>query len=83
MSLKNVYKDIQPNVIDNELLARVLNEQAPKGEAGKLKIEEGINFPTVVEIRIEFLSKYNQLSHSLPTQSTNRKNRSKRVKKIQ
>lgn len=56
MSFDLVFKDIQPTVIDNEMLNRVLDAQKPKGEAGRLFVEEGIEFSEVEVLRLEFMS---------------------------
>lgn len=56
MSFKNVYKNIQPMVIDNEMLNKVIDSQRPKGEAGRLVREEGIAFNEVDVLRLEFMS---------------------------
>ena len=47
----------EPNVISHDLLHKLVINQGPEGEAGKLFHEDGIKLEEVEEIRIEFLSK--------------------------
>lgn len=58
MSFKNVFLDIQPTVIDNEMLYRVIDEQGPRGEAGRLRREEGVSLSEIDTIRLEYMSIY-------------------------
>lgn len=47
---------VQPRVINQEMLINLVIDQGPKGEAGKLFFEDGIELDKTKEIRIEFLS---------------------------
>ncbi|XP_043523313.1 dynein regulatory complex subunit 3-like isoform X3 [Frieseomelitta varia] len=49
---------VQPRVINQDMLINLVIEQGPKGEAGKLFYEDGINLHETRKIRIEFLSMY-------------------------
>lgn len=51
-------KFVQPRVINQDMLINLVIEQGPKGEAGKLFYEDGINLHETRKIRIEFLSTY-------------------------
>lgn len=46
--------DSVPSVINKELLIKSIIDQGPKGEAGRLFLEDGIEFDRVKEIRLEF-----------------------------
>lgn len=48
-------KDEAPQVIDEAMIQKCIQDLFPKGEAGKLTREEGIPLDEVQEIRIEFL----------------------------
>ncbi|XP_076383477.1 dynein regulatory complex subunit 3 isoform X2 [Megalopta genalis] len=45
---------VQPRVINQNMLIKLIVEQGPKGEAGKLFFNDGINLKETKEIRIEF-----------------------------
>ncbi|XP_076657894.1 dynein regulatory complex subunit 3 [Halictus rubicundus] len=45
-----------PRTINKNMLINLIIEQGPKGEAGKLFFEDGINLEETKEIRIEFLN---------------------------
>lgn len=49
-----LYDSIEPNVIDEEMLQRAVEEQGPKEEAGVLAKKEGINFKDVKELQLDF-----------------------------
>lgn len=49
---------VQPRVINQDMLLSLVIEQGPKGIAGKLFYEDGIELNEIKEIRIEFLSTY-------------------------
>lgn len=56
MSDKIIHADLEIGVIDLILLKKVIDDHAPKGEAGRLTREEGIPWDEVEIIRLEFLS---------------------------
>ncbi|XP_076169767.1 dynein regulatory complex subunit 3 isoform X2 [Ptiloglossa arizonensis] len=47
---------VQPRTINQNMLINIIIDQGPKGEAGKLFFEDGINLNETKEIRIEFLN---------------------------
>ncbi|XP_054851491.1 dynein regulatory complex subunit 3 [Eublepharis macularius] len=49
-----LYDSIEPNVIDEEMLQKAVEEQGPKEEAGQLAKREGINFKDVKELQLDF-----------------------------
>lgn len=49
-----LYDSIEPNVIDEEMLQKAVEEQGPKEEAGQLAKKEGINFKDVTELQLDF-----------------------------
>lgn len=55
--MSRMYDSIEPNVIDEEMLQRAVEEQGPKEEAGQLAKKEGINFKDVKELQLDFRSK--------------------------
>ena len=46
----------EPKVINNALLEKCVQEQGPKGEAGRLAQIEKVPLEEVPQIRLEFLS---------------------------
>ncbi|XP_042293758.1 dynein regulatory complex subunit 3 [Sceloporus undulatus] len=49
-----LYDSIEPNVIDEEMLQKAVEEQGPQEEAGQLAKREGINFKEVKELQLDF-----------------------------
>lgn len=49
-----IHKDLEPGVINNQMLEKLIIEQGPKGVAGRLFRMEKINFNIITVIRIEF-----------------------------
>uniref|UniRef100_A0A8D0BYG9 Dynein regulatory complex subunit 3 n=1 Tax=Salvator merianae TaxID=96440 RepID=A0A8D0BYG9_SALMN len=49
-----LYDSIEPNVIDDEMLQKAVEEQGPQEEAGQLAKKEGINFKDVKELQLDF-----------------------------
>ncbi|XP_031826425.1 dynein regulatory complex subunit 3 isoform X2 [Nomia melanderi] len=47
---------VQPHAINQNMLRKLIIDQGPKGEAGKLFFEDGIHLEETKEIRIEFLN---------------------------
>lgn len=48
------YDTVEPSVIDEALLKLCVEDQGPKGEAGKIAQKEGIDFKDVKELRLDF-----------------------------
>lgn len=61
--LRVIHKDLEPGVINDEMLERLILEQGFKGEAGRLARFEPIKYENVTVLRIEFqnLLKINHL----------------------
>ncbi|KAJ7305978.1 hypothetical protein JRQ81_010344 [Phrynocephalus forsythii] len=49
-----LYDSIEPNVINEEMLQKAVEEQGPQEEAGQLAKKEGINFKDVKELQLDF-----------------------------
>jgi len=45
---------IEPAVIDEDMLRRAVEEQGPKGEAGEIAREEGVDFANADSLRLDF-----------------------------
>ncbi|XP_062999096.1 dynein regulatory complex subunit 3 [Elgaria multicarinata webbii] len=52
--MSRLYDSIEPNVIDEEMLQKAVEEQGPREEAGLLAKKEGINFKDVKELQLDF-----------------------------
>nr|XP_014339812.1 PREDICTED: leucine-rich repeat-containing protein 48-like [Latimeria chalumnae] len=52
--MSRLYDTIEPNVIDEEMLLKAVEEQGPKEEAGKIAKKEGIDFNDVTHLRLDF-----------------------------
>lgn len=61
--LEVIHKDLEPGVINDEMLKKLILEQGFKGEAGRLALLEPINYGNVTVLRLEFqnLLKINHL----------------------
>ena len=56
--MSRLYDTVEPTVIDESLLKQCVEEQGPKGEAGKIAKKEGIDFKDVRELRLDYKSKW-------------------------
>lgn len=56
-SMSRMYDNLEPTVIDEDLLRSAVEEQGPKEEAGKIAKAEGIDFGDVRSLRLDFKSK--------------------------
>lgn len=56
------YDTVEPNVIDDEMLRKSIEEQGPKGEPGRIAKAEGVEFHEVLQLRLDFRSTYAELS---------------------
>lgn len=55
--MSRLYDTIEPSVIDEQMLKKCVEEQGPKGEAGNIAKEEGLDFVDVLSLRLDFKSK--------------------------
>ena len=55
--MSRLYDTVEPSVIDEQMLVQAVEEQGPKGEAGKIAKKEGIDFADVISLRLDFKSK--------------------------
>ena len=55
--MSRVYDTIEPSVIDEQMLKDAVEEQGPKGEAGRIAKQEGIDFEDVLSLRLDFKSR--------------------------
>ncbi|XP_052068480.1 dynein regulatory complex subunit 3-like [Mytilus californianus] len=53
-SMSRMYDNLEPTVIDEDLLRSAVEEQGPKEEAGKIAKAEGIDFGDVRSLRLDF-----------------------------
>lgn len=52
--MSRLYDTIEPSVIDEQMLKDAVEEQGPKGEAGRIAKQEGIDFGDVLSLRLDF-----------------------------
>lgn len=64
LKMNRIYDTIEPNVIDQEMLQKAVEEQGPQEEAGQLAKREGIDFKDVTELQLDFRSKYQIFSRT-------------------
>ena len=55
--MSRLYDTVEPSVIDEQMLLQAVEEQGPKGEAGKIAKKEGLDFADVKSLRLDFKSK--------------------------
>ncbi|CAJ0915037.1 unnamed protein product [Ranitomeya imitator] len=51
-----MYDTAEPNVMDEEMLRDAVEEQGPRGEAGRIAKMEGVSFKDVTSLRLDFKS---------------------------
>lgn len=54
------YNSIKPNVIDDEMLQKAIEEQWPE-DIGRLAKSEGIDLKNVMELQLSFRSEYQNI----------------------
>lgn len=54
--MSRVYDAAEPGVISEDLLHKLVEEQGPVGEAGRIARKEGIAFSQVLSLRVDFKS---------------------------
>ncbi|XP_032087001.1 dynein regulatory complex subunit 3 [Thamnophis elegans] len=52
--MSRFYDSIEPNVINEEMLQKAVEEQGPQDDAGQLAKKEGINFKEVKSLQLDF-----------------------------
>ncbi|XP_075421995.1 dynein regulatory complex subunit 3 isoform X2 [Ascaphus truei] len=52
--MSRLYDTIEPNVINDEMLKKMVEEQGPKEEAGRIAKLEGIDFKDVTSLHLDF-----------------------------
>ncbi|XP_058012835.1 dynein regulatory complex subunit 3 isoform X3 [Ahaetulla prasina] len=52
--MSRFYDSIEPNVINEEMLQKAVEEQGPQDDAGQLAKKEGINFKEVKALQLDF-----------------------------
>ncbi|MEE6497808.1 hypothetical protein FKM82_002869 [Ascaphus truei] len=55
--MSRLYDTIEPNVINDEMLKKMVEEQGPKEEAGRIAKLEGIDFKDVTSLHLDFKRK--------------------------
>lgn len=53
---KIIFKELEPSVINEEIIRKAVYEQGPSGEAGRLFRAMEIQYEKVTILRLEFLS---------------------------
>uniref|UniRef100_A0A8C5WD39 Dynein regulatory complex subunit 3 n=1 Tax=Leptobrachium leishanense TaxID=445787 RepID=A0A8C5WD39_9ANUR len=52
--MSGMFGTVEPNVIDDDMLKNAVEEQGPKGEAGRIAKMEGIDFNDVTSLHLDF-----------------------------
>ena len=60
--MTRLYDTLEPAVLNESLLLEAVREQGPRGEAGRVALEEGIAFEEVTELKLDFRSEGEGLS---------------------
>lgn len=55
---KIIFKELEPSVLNQEIITRAIYDQGPIGEAGRLFRSMDIQYEKVTVLRLEFLSKF-------------------------
>jgi Leucine-rich repeat (LRR) protein len=56
---KIIYKELEPCVLNDEIISNAIYDQGPIGEAGRLFRSMEIQYDKVTILRLEFMSEYN------------------------
>lgn len=60
--MTRLYDTFEPAVLNESLLSDAVREQGPRGEAGRVALEEGVAFEEVTELKLDFRSEEEGLS---------------------
>lgn len=55
---KIIYKELEPSVLNDEIIAKAIYDQGPSGEAGRLFRSMEIQYDKVAVLRLEFMSEF-------------------------
>jgi hypothetical protein len=55
---KIIYKELEPSVLNEEIITKAIYDQGPLGEAGRIFREMEIQHDKIVVLRLEFLSEF-------------------------
>lgn len=69
---KIIYKELEPSVLNQEIITRAIYDQGPDGEAGRLFREMEIQYEKVTVLRLEFLSELNRFNLNKSKEETSR-----------
>jgi len=58
--MSQLYNNIEPNIIDGEMVQKAIEEQCPEDRA-KLVKRESIDFKDVTELQLSFRSEYQNI----------------------
>lgn len=53
---KIIFKELEPSVVNEEIIQKAVYEQGPTGEAGRLFKSMDVQYEKVTILRLEFLS---------------------------
>lgn len=53
---KIIYKELEPSVLNEQIITKAIYEQGPDGEAGRLFRASEIQYEKVTVLRLEFMS---------------------------
>ena len=64
---KIIYKELEPSVLNEQIISKAILDQGPDGEAGRLFRDMEIQYDKITVLRLEFLSEignvYNVCNH--------------------
>lgn len=55
---KIIYKELEPSVLNEQIITKAVLDQGPAGEAGRLFRNTEIQYDKITVLRLEFLSKF-------------------------
>lgn len=63
---KIIYKELEPSVLNEQIITKAILDQGPDGEAGRLFRNTEIQYDKITVLRLEFLSEF-ELDFKLKT----------------
>lgn len=55
---KIIYKELEPSVLNEQIITKAILEQGPEGEAGRIFRSSEIQYDKITVLRLEFLSEF-------------------------
>lgn len=64
---KIIHKELEPSVLNEQIITKAILDQGPDGEAGRLFRSAEVQYDKISVLRLEFLSETVKATETMPT----------------